>query len=736
MTDPLLPATAPAVTPSPIHREDDAVGLDVSHHVRVLGRSAGLIAGLIVAVTLVAAVNALRTPRLYRAEAILMVEPRDPRVVDFQGIASEAVEDETRYLRTQYQVLKGRALAEQVIRDNGLRHEPLLGGRPAGPATDWSRLDPALVDRYLGGIDVEAVPGTRLIRVTYASTDPAFAARVANAHVDAFVRQGLRQRTALNQAGLDFLHARLAELKQRLQASEAALNEFRWRKGILATDDKKENIVVEQLDDLNAQLSKAEAQRLAAEAELRTVEQHGVTALPDLAKNTTFHELQVQLAVADGEHARMASQFKPSYGGVAELKRKADTIRSYIDAEITRMGEAVRSNYRAARDKEERLRTRFEEQKAQALQQKDAGIEYAILTREVETNRALYESVLARMKEMTVAVEVRASNVSVADRAVPPSAPAGAGRARSIGLSALLAAIAGIVLAYVRDALDDSVKTTDDVERYGRLPSLGVVPDMSLAIPGATPSSLLPRLLSRGRTDGPAIVLARNPRAALTDAYRQVRTSLLLSRPGGPPRTLLVTSGLDGEGKTLTAANLAVAFSQIARSVLLIDADLRRPAGHRFFGLRSTPGLTELLTGQCTLDEVIQPVEGQTLFVLPAGATPPNPTELLGSAEMRLLLAEAGGRFDYVVVDSPAAFGVADAIVLSTVVDGVLVVARGGRTRRRSLRALRGRLAYVRAPLIGVVLNGGDEGSEPASPYHTTIDVGSAPSAARAERAA
>jgi capsular exopolysaccharide synthesis family protein len=263
-----------------------------------------------------------------------------------------------------------------------------------------------------------------------------------------------------------------------------------------------------------------------------------------------------------------------------------------------------------------------------------------------------------------------------------------------------------------------------------------VVPDMSLAIPGATPSSLLPRLLGRGRTDGPAIVVARHPRTALTDAYRQVRTSLLLSRPGGPPRTLLVTSGLDGEGKTLTAANLAVAFSQIARSVLLIDADLRRPAAHRLFGLKSTPGLTELLTGQCTLDEVLQPVEGQSLVVLPAGSTPPNPTELLGSAEMRLLLDEAASRFDYVVVDSPAAFGVADAIVLSTVVEGVLVVARGGRTRRRSLRALRGRLAYVRAPLVGVVLNGGDEGSEPASPYHTTIDVAPAPAAAGAERAA
>lgn len=723
MTDADSTLPAPRTT-LPAH-DDDAPGLDLLHHARVLQRSAGLIVGIVAAVALVAGVSALRTPRIYRAEAMLLVEPRDQRVLDIQGMATEAVDDETRYLRTQYQQLKSRALAEQVIRDNGLRHEPLLGGQPAGPTTDWSRLDPALVDGYLGAIDVEAVPGTRLIRVTFAGSDAAFAARMANAHVDGFVRQGLRQRTATNQSGLDFLRERLGELKERLRSSEAALNEFRWQKGILVTEEKKENVVVEQLDDLNKQLTKAEADRLAAEANLRTVDEQGVEALPELEKNTTFHELQVQLAMADGEHARMAAQFKPSYGGVAELKRKADAIRAHLDGEISRVGEAVRSAYRAAHDKEAQLRTRFEEQKTQALQQKDAGIEYAILAREAETNRALYDSVLQRMKEMTVAVETRASNVSVADRAVPPSSPANAGRAKSVGFATLLAALAGIVLAYVRDALDDSVKTTEDVERHGGLPVLGVVPEMN-----AVANGVLPRVLGGRRgAAAPAIVVTGDPRPAVTDAYRQVRTSLLLSQPGGPPRTLLVTSGLDGEGKTLTAANLAAAFAQIARSVLLVDADLRRPSCHRLLGTPSTPGLAELLTGQCTVDDVLAPVEGRTLTVLPAGTVPPNPTELLASAEMRLLLVEAADRFDYVVIDSPAAFGVADPLVLSTLVDGVVVVARQGRTRRRFLKKLHARLARAHAPLVGIVLNGGDDGSEPPSPYHATIEVAGRPRA-------
>ncbi|MGH7893053.1 MAG: polysaccharide biosynthesis tyrosine autokinase, partial [Candidatus Binatia bacterium] len=516
------------------------------------------------------------------------------------------------------------------------------------------------------------------------------------------------------------------ELKERLRASEAVLNEYRWRKGILSTEEQKENLVVEQLDDVNKELSKAEAERLALEAEVRTIDTQGVEALPEVTRNTTLHELHVQLAIAESEYARIASQFKPNYPGVAELRSKADTIRAHLAAETQRVAEAVRNAYRAARDTEERLRTRLEEQKAQAMALKDAAVEYTILAREVDTNRALYESVLQRMKEMTVAVQVRATNVTVADRAIPPTAPAGPSPSKSVGFAALLAAIAGLVLAFVRDALDDSVKTADDVETYARLPNLGVVPYGAVRMVG---SPFVPRIFgSRRAAEGPAIVLSRQPDPIFTDAYRHVRTSLLLSRPGGPPRTILVTSGLDGEGKTLTAANLAVAFSQIARRVLLIDADLRRPTVHRLFGLAPTPGLTEVLTGQCDLDDVTRAVGGHPLVVVSAGATPPNPTELLGSPEMKTLLATAGARFDYVVVDSPAAFAAADAVVLSTLVEGVVLVARGGETSRRTLRTLRARLASVHAPLMGVVLNGADDEAEPYATYGATIEVTPPPS--------
>jgi polysaccharide biosynthesis transport protein len=700
---------------------DDDTGLDLGHYGRVLAQSAGAIATLVAVVAACATVVALRTPRVYRAEAMLHVEPRDPRVVDFQGVHTEAVEDETRYLRTQYQVLKSRALAEQVIRDTGLRHEPLLGGRPVGPDTDWGRLDPALVDRYLAGVDVEAVPGTRLIKVSFTAGDADFAARVANAHVEAFVRQGLRQRTAMNQAGLDFLRARMSELKDRLQSSEAALNDFRWRRGILVTGDDRQNLVVEQLDEVNKQLAKAEADRLAAEAQVRTIDTQGVEALPEVTKNTTLYELRVHLALADSEYARMASQFKPAYAGVAELKQKADTLRERLAAETARVAESVRNDYRAARDTEDRLRARLEERKAEALAQKDAAVDYAILAREVDANRALYDSVLQKMKEMAVAVEVRATNVTVADRAVPPTAPAGPARARSVATTALLALVAGVVLAFLRDALDHTVKTADDVERHGGVANLGVVPAAALRRAAA------PLFVAGRRTRGAPVVLAREPRAAVADAYRQIRTALLLSRPGGPPRTLLVASGGDGEGKTLTTANLAVAFAQLPGRVCVIDGDLRRPTLHRLLGVDDAPGLTEVLTGQCTLDQALHTLPGHALAVVPAGAMPPNPTELLGSAEMKALLAAVAARFDWVLVDSPAAFAAAETTVLATMVEGVVLVARAQRTPRRALRTLRARLASVGAPLVGAVLNDAADGVAPYGSAGVTIALATAP---------
>jgi capsular exopolysaccharide synthesis family protein len=328
--------------------------------------------------------------------------------------------------------------------------------------------------------------------------------------------------------------------------------------------------------------------------------------------------------------------------------------------------------------------------------------------------------------------------VSVVDQAVTPTAASGPARLRIVVVAAIFGALLGLGIVLARETLDDRVKTLVQAERQSRLPSLGAVPAMTTT-PRGPRTSLLDHLDAPSRaTPVQAIVLPKHPPSAVTDAYRTIRTSLLLARPGAPARTVLVASALDGDGKTTTAINLAAAFAQLDASVLVVDADLRRPSCHGLLGVPGAPGLSEVLCGRADLKQVLRPVPGHPLRLLPAGDTPPNPTELLGSDEMRELLTALAGQFDYVFVDSPAARGMADALVLSTLVDGVVVVARHEHTPRRLLAAVCDRFAYARAPMLGLVLNGVDDAADPYTPY-ITLHVTPGPPAPRrgtGERAA
>jgi capsular exopolysaccharide synthesis family protein len=734
-TSEVLTTTGLPIGPAAPLRLPDDGGIDVAYWLDLGRRYRWLVGASALAAALVTLLAVVRQPSVYTARATLQLEPRYPHILDMTAVRAEEVHDELRYIRTQYEVLRSRSLAERVIRDEALRHEPAVGGVPADAATDWSSLDPGLVDSYLDGLWVEPVAGTRLIQVSFTSTEPALAARIANAHAEAYVDLGHRERATTNEAGLQFLRARLVELRERLERSEGMLNAYRWEKGIIALDDR-ENVVVEQLDSLIKQLSKAEGQRIALEADVHAIETHGADVVPDVVKHGGIDELSVHLALAESEYARAAARFKPAYPRVMELGRQVEALRSRVASETRRVVESIETAYHSAVEKEAQMRARLEEQKTRALQLKDESIQYAILAREVETNRELYDSVLQRMKQIAVASELRSTNVSVVDRAAPPTEASGPARLRSIGFAALVGVLLALGLIVVRETLDDSVKSVEQTERHARVPALGVVPEMTVigaAPPAQGPWALLDRLAPASRAMPVRSVVARRPAAVVMDAYRTIRTSLLLSRPGGPPRSMLVASGLDGEGKTTTAVNLAAAFAQLGGSVVVVDADLRRPTCHQVLGLAGGPGLAEVLAGQAELTDVLETVAGLHLTLLPAGETPPNPTELLGSDEMRALLGRLAERFDYVFLDSPAVLAVPDATVLSTLVDGVVLVGRGRRTPRRVLAKVRDRLQYARAPLLGIVLNGGEEvGVLYAS--SPTIEVRPEPPRARARR--
>jgi capsular exopolysaccharide synthesis family protein len=350
-------------------------------------------------------------------------------------------------------------------------------------------------------------------------------------------------------------------------------------------------------------------------------------------------------------------------------------------------------------------------QKAAALRLKDASVEYAILEHDAETARALYGSVRQRIQETSVAAELRSSNVFVIDAAAPPLDPSSPRVGRNLAFAVLLGLLGGIGLALLAEYLDNRLTSPQEVERYLRLASLGLVPDFAPVEAGWS-RQLGARLGSRRALLSPpkpgskavAVIAGDAAPVAVTEAYRSIRTSILLSQAGEPPRTILFTSSGESEGKTTTALHMALMFARLGQPVLVIDADLRRPCCHRLLGVPNATGLTEVLAGHEGKLRRLE-VQKTELFFLGAGSVPPNPTELLGSERMREVLGRLRERFAYVLIDAPPLAPVSDSVVLSTLVDGVVLVVDQQKTPRQTVRDARARLSYARAKVLGVVLN-------------------------------
>lgn len=698
-----------------------------------------------------------KTP-LYTAESKILIERQAPQVLDVQQIVADGLSgDEANYYRTQQEILESRSLAVAVIRQLDLGHDPTFAGNadspgPVGRMATWLRerlgslfrsptpeagagaevdgIRAPLVDKYRRSLSVAPITRTRLAQIRFTSPDPRLASEVVNAHVQAYVQQGLRLRSEAGEDARAFLETKLAELRTRLEESEISLNAYRREKGILSLDDK-ENIVVDRLSDLNGLVSAAEAKRIGLEAEVKLIRSRDFDSLPAVAGSSLIQALKSQLGEVERKYVELAARFKPAYPAVQEAQAELQGMRGRLDAEIRKVVAATESAYLAAVEQEEQLRARMEDQKAEVLALKDAAVQYAVLKRESDANRELYESVLQRMKEIGVAAAVRASNVSVIDPATPPRFPSAPRKGRALLIALLAGTLLGAGVVFARSSLDSSIKSCEDVERHLRLPSLGVVPDFALLPVGVSAYAAAPKRPPRGRKPSRlavverrsaekdrSLIVSRDPSCVVTESYRTLRTAILFSQPEAPPKTMLFTSALESEGKTTSALNTALVFAKMGARVLVIDADLRRASCHERLGTGNLVGLSEALTGQRDFAEVIRRTSVENVDLLSSGSLPPNPTELLGSRAMAELLAKAAGRYDFVFIDSPPVMPVNDAVVLSPLVDGVVLVVRAHGTPRQIIQRAEARLAQTRASLLGVVLNKLDARSDNYATYY------------------
>jgi polysaccharide biosynthesis transport protein len=708
----------------------------------------GVLAAALLVSVFVSALIVFSTTRIYTAEATVLIEPNDPQVLDIKQVLSESLDqDNVDYFKTQYELLKSRTLAAEVIREQDLASNPIFGaprgssngskglisglweGIWKGDAVTTASTSPieeranettlgvpsALISAYLSDLGVKPEPGTRLVKVSFSSPDPSLSARLANAHATAFIHRGLELRSEANEEAQRFLQEKLVELKERVERSETALNAYRRDRGILPLNGK-EDLVMQRLDQLSHDLMRAESDRISLESEQKLIEEGKVDSLAAVVNSSLIQQLKSSVSQLEGQYASLATRFNPGYPRLDQLHAQVEETRNHLAQEILKATEASKSAYAAAIAKEQVLRASLEHQKALAFGEKDSAVQGAILAREVDTNRQLYDNILQRMKETGVAAQVRASNIFIVDRAEPPRSPSKPSRGLDLLLSLIVGLAGGLGLPFLLESMDNTLSNPEKVEHYLHVPNLALIPDFNkmngLGFGPMLPAVLLrkarpkPRHLAERQQDQHAdLVVGESRRSATAEAYRTLRSALLLSRAGEPPQVTLVTSAINSEGKTVTAANVAASLAQMNLRVLILDADLRRPRCHRIFKLKNDIGLTEVLTGMCDPDAVVVKTSMPQLDILKAGSQPPNPAELLGSQKMKETLDYFRGKYQFVVIDSAPIMLVSDALPLSTMVDGTLVVVNSSQTSKNLVRLTCSRLDFVGAKILGVALN-------------------------------
>jgi capsular exopolysaccharide synthesis family protein len=658
------------------------------------------------------------TTPMYRATtSVLIEEDRTANVAGFNTQApTDFGQDPEPYYQTQLRILTGRELATRVIDKLHLESVPEFNGQgprrtglatvidatkqqakdivrriaggsapPAAPRSAPSAAD--LANAFLGAVDVEQVRGSRLFNVSVTSSDPQFAARAADTLAAEYVQFNLEYRTDATRKSLDFLAGEIEKQQKKVEDSERAMAEYRESNNALSLEERQ-NTVVASLNQVNDEYTRIRTSRIQKEAlynQIRSLPPASVGDSPAVASNPAVQSLRTRLAELQRQKVQLNERYGPKNPQVIENENAiADTTRQ-LQSALRAAVAAIRSEYETARATEARLADALKQSQGAAMDLNRKSVGYTVLEREAQSNRGIYEALLQRQNELQIVSNSGGNNVRLMDRAVVPGSPFTPDVRRNYMLGALAALLLSLGLVLAIDYLDDTVKTPEDITRRLKLPFLGLVP----AVKG---------------NNHP--LLSQEVPHEFGEAFRALRTSLVFSSGTEGTRVIGLTSAQPLEGKTTTACNMAIALAYGGSRVLLIDADMRRPSVSRTLGIENTVGLSHLLTGQATARQAIRRTSVQNLWVMTAGMTPPNPSELLASDRMKTLIANVQtGPFDWVLIDTPPVLAVTDAVIIAPWVSGVVFVIGSEMTQRRLAERAVETLLTSRPHVLGAVLN-------------------------------
>src|SRR5580700_507150 len=681
----------------------------------ILRKHQWLIITFLLTVVTVVTIASFKMKPEYEAAARVEVDKEAQNMQPFaDSNAFGEYEDSENYIETQSKILQSETLALMTIKSLDLGRYPEFGGISNMSALRDGPLSrrPAILGAFLGRLTVKRIPSSRLIEVQFEAEDPQLAAQIVNTHLQNYVEQNFRSKYDATIQASNWLSSELEELRIKVEKSENARIAYERANQIWQIDEKQD-ISVAKLSDLSKAVTEAQTDVAGKEALYRMAAAGNVDALRVAHGSEVITDLRKRKSEVDEQYAEAVNQYGPNFPKVLRIAAQQKEVDADLDRARTTLLQSVEQEYNTARNHVQLLQEALDKQKTEANDQAEKLVQYQILQHDAESNKQLYDGLLQKLKEAGITAGLRSSNIRVVDPALAPASPSRPQKARNILLAVLVGLVGGVGLALFREYLDNTVKSPDDIEALTGLPSLAVVP----SLPGLRTShsrfSRLAREAAPQSASGPRVELLSyiQPKSQISEAFRALRTSLLLSQADHPPQVILVTSALPREGKTTAAVNLAVTFAQLGDRTLLMDSDLRKPGIRRALNLTigKEVGLSSYLAGVSTLDEVMIPHPTiNNLVALTTGPVPPSPADLLSSHRMREAIVELRHRFKFIVIDSPPVMAATDAVILSALTDGVLLVVRSGETPKEAFTRTRDLLAAVKCRLLGVVLNAVD----------------------------
>lgn len=661
-----------------------------------------LIAVLVAAGLLLGAVVTLMQTPLFMAEARIEIMVPTARVLQDLDIVTQT--GDVRAFETARQKLHSRDLARRVVLELNLAHnagfvlprpdfsvanifDRIFGGDSGPRLADLGAetRESLAVERLLEHVSVTLVRGTSLIAVGYSDPDPELAAAIANQVVRSYMDQQVDRTVETSDLARQFIEEQVAEVKSRLERSESALVAYANQAGISSAGDDG-SLVAANIEALNTALAGAIQDRLAAERLVAQIDAGETGHLPQVLDNEAVKATRATIAELSAEYQHNLGTFKPGFPEMRQLQARIDELERQLASQVGEIAASMRLQHREAVEQEADLNAELADLEARQIEFQDKNIQYTILRREVESNRAQYQSLIDKLNEVGVVSDLRRANVDVVDYAIVPAAAYAPRLSTNLAVYFALSGLLAAAIIYLSELLNNKFNVPDQVEAELKLPVLGIIP----------------------RVEGEALPAAlANPKSALAEAYRSLRTSLQFAGPEGAPRSLLLASAEPGETKSTCAYKLADEFGAIGVKVLIVDADLRRPSLHRIFRTDNSIGLSNLLTSSISNEDiprVFRRTELNNVTFLSAGPMVPNPADLLSSHRMSAIVHACTKRFDLVLVDTPPVIGLADALILSRLTEATMLIVAAHQAPRKSVKAALKRLSSAGGHIIGATM--------------------------------